>query len=187
MNEGNIVTMQRQLIGLTGGAGTGKSTLASFLIDDGYVECQMASGVKTIVSGIVPAFTREILEGSDASTRVLKETLIDPVTGWTPRKAMQTVATMFREYDQDFWMKQAECRIRGMLDAGESVVVPDIRFRNEFDMVRRLGGKVYLLTRDGSPIVDKGHISERSFAEFTDEVDGTFDLFRLNFEQLRQL
>ena len=72
----------------------------------------------------------------------------------TPRLMMQTLGTDWgRELlGAGFWVRMAEEDIAEELQRGNSVVVDDIRFQNEVDMIRRLGGTVVHVVR---PVQDR--------------------------------
>ena len=130
------------LIGLTGKAGSGKSTAAQVLIDAGWTRVKMAGPFKDMLRAM--GLTDRHLEGD------LKEVPCDLLQGQTPRHAMITLGT---EWGRDIiganlWIDLAARRIKDALDAGCSVVVDDIRFDNEADTIRNLGGVVVGLHRE---------------------------------------
>ena len=61
---------------------------------------------------------------------------------------------------RDFWVNTARRVIQDILDDGVSVVVTDIRFPNEAQMIYDLGGELVKIERPGLPDQD-GHASER--------------------------
>lgn len=130
------------LIGLTGRAGSGKTTAAEALIIGGWVRVKMAGPLKDMLRSI--GLTDEHIEGH------LKEVPCDLLMGQTPRHAMITLGTEWgrKQIDPDLWASVAEERIRLTLAAGQRVVADDIRFENEAAVIRRLGGTVVMIQRN---------------------------------------
>lgn len=139
------------LLGITGKAGSGKSTAAQVLLDAGWTRIKFADPLKDMLRAI--GLDDRHIEGH------LKEVPCDLLRGKTPRWAMQTLGTEWgREcIAQDLWIALARRRIALAMAAGLSVVVDDVRFENEAEVIRELGGMVLGLDRgDGAG----GHVSE---------------------------
>ena len=139
----------KKLIALTGAAYSGKSTIAGELSDHGYVRKKMSQTLKNMLLQI-PGVTEEMTEGS------LKEVPQDIFGGKTPRYAMQSLGT---EWGRDtifnrIWLESWKRSIAGM----NNVVVEDLRFPNEAELIRELGGEIWRVTRPGH--VGAGHSSE---------------------------
>jgi hypothetical protein len=144
------------LIGLTGLAGSGKSVIANVLTSDfNFTRVKFAGPLKDMLRvmlfgmGFCNDDIKRMLEGD------LKEVVI-PELGVTPRHLMVTLGT---EWGRDavrpdlwtvLWAAQA--------DRYADVVVDDVRFPNEVDLIRARGGKVWRIDRPG--LVSSGHISE---------------------------
>jgi len=130
------------IVGIAGKARSGKDTLANGLVDGmGFERYSFADPIKEMAR-VGLGLTQDQLYG-DSKDKV------DDLYGCTPRKILQTLGTEWgRELiDGNIWIKAMERK------AAESgfMVVPDIRFENEADSIRRLGGIVVHITgRDGS-------------------------------------
>jgi hypothetical protein len=113
---------------------------------------KFASPLKDMLRAI--GLTDQHIEGD------LKEVPCDLLCGQTPRFAMLTLGTEWGRdtIGGDFWINIAAHRIATALAAGMSVVVDDVRFDNEADLIRRLGGVVLGLERDNVLAID--HKSE---------------------------
>lgn len=140
------------LVGITGRAGSGKSAASDALVEAGWVRMKFASPLKDMLRAI--GLTDQHIEGD------LKEVPCDLLCGQTPRHAMITLGTEWgREMiGGNFWMNIAANRIATAMAAGINVVVDDVRFDNEADLIRRLGGVVLGLERDSVLAID--HKSE---------------------------
>lgn len=165
-----------KLIGITGHAGVGKDTVASYL-NDWYENCYSESFAGPLKDACSYAFGIPLDDFYDAEA---KET---PVKYWndlTPRKIAQFVGTeMFREtisklfgieFVKDFWIRRLEGKLSRQILLGDdghyypedTVVVPDVRFQNEYDWIIRNNGIVIHLVRDGKDgnVGIAGHASE---------------------------
>lgn len=145
-----------KIIGLCGTARSGKSTAAKLLCDkQNFVTVKMAGPLKDMLRAI--GFGDDHLEGD------LKTASIPMLCGKTPRHAMQTLGTEWgREcIGADFWLNVWRENAWHALEYGDcgGVVCDDIRFANEADAVRAMGGKVVRLMRDGAG-ADGAHKSE---------------------------
>lgn len=140
------------IIGFSGTAGAGKSTAARILIDNhGFRLVKFAGPLKAMLRAILPGDdVNEWIEGA------LKET-VHPVLGCTPRHAMQTLGTEWGRYciGSDLWVNLA----REDILSGGDVVIDDVRFENEAQMLRGLGGKVIEI-RPKVITHRMGHVSE---------------------------
>lgn len=143
---------QVKLIGLSGRAGSGKTTAADSLVAVGWMRVKMAGPLKDMLRAI--GLTDDHVEGH------LKEVPCDLLMGQTPRHAMITLGTEWgrKQINPDLWASVAGERIRLALVAGKRVVVDDIRFENEATVIRRLGGTVVMIRRDA--VTQINHESE---------------------------
>ncbi|AZL89235.1 ankyrin repeat protein [Megavirus baoshan] len=142
------------LIGLMGNAGSGKTEGAKYLVDKwDFIEKSFADPLKKACQEMF-LFTDEQVYG----TQEQKET---PDPRWfdcTPRKALQFVGTeLFRDnldkimpgldkniftHHFKLWYEQ-----QLIINPNIRVVVSDVRFQNEADFIRNLGGVVIKLER----------------------------------------
>jgi len=142
------------IIGLCGFQGAGKDTLATILINEhNFIKLSFANAVKYVLS-IIFGWDRQILEGLTPNDRIFRET-ID--TWWsqelrmdvTPRNMMQYIGTeLFRNHlHEDIWTKVVEKQLIKLLDENKNVVITDCRYPNEFEMVKKYGGKIVHIYR----------------------------------------
>lgn len=145
--------MMTALLGITGKAGSGKSTAAQVLIDAGWVRIKFADPLKDMLRAI--GLTEDQIEGH------LKEVPCDLLQGKTPRWAMQSLGTEWARgcIGERFWLDIARRKIALAMAAGLSVVVDDVRFENEAQVIRELGGLVLGISRNVN--VSSSHVSEK--------------------------
>jgi len=154
------------LLGICGRKGSGKSTAAQVLLDAGWKRVKFADPLKNMLR-VIGLDDRHI-EGD------LKELPCDLLGGKTPRWAMQSLGTEWGRncIFPDFWMSLARREIALVLAQGYSVVVDDVRFDNEAQMIRDLGGSVLLIKRGSDAPIE--HESEKGVTpDFTYENDLT--------------
>jgi hypothetical protein len=151
------------IIGITGPAGSGKSTAASYLVKQhGFVHLKFAGALKemlrTLLEMVEDPYIERRIEGD------LKETPCFLLGGNSPRHAMQTLGTEWgrNSIGADFWVEICERRAELALGRGERVVIDDVRFDNEAAMIRSLGGKVLRLNGRGG--IAGTHVSEAGVA-----------------------
>ncbi len=143
VNIHRIVNMSN-LVGITGYKRHGKDTVGDYLVNfHGYRKLAFADSLKKALSAIFK-FNHNQLYGD------LKET-VDPFWNITPREAMQTIGTdlMRNLFRDDVWVKGLEREIMEIwkVDPSAKIIIPDVRFPNELEMVKRLGGCIVRVTR----------------------------------------
>ena len=143
------------LIGITGTAGVGKSTLAEhFKKFKNFEVLSYAGPLKEALC----ALTGLPMEHFTVTEK--KEVPLE--FGKSPRELMQLMGSEFvrNTVDENFWI----WRMKNQINERESkdIIIDDIRFPNEAELVRRMGGRVIHLKRNfESPTVHNGHASEQ--------------------------
>jgi hypothetical protein len=161
-----------RLIGLTGAAGSGKSTVAAMLErTHGFHRMKFASPLKAMLRELLIMLDCPEEELDDHIEGALKEEPCKYLDGRTPRLAMQTLGTEWGRncMGKNFWVNLAEERVMRVLGCGGRIVFDDVRFMNEAGMIAGLGGKIVRLTGRGG--IDGQHASENGF----DSHDVTID------------
>ena len=142
------------VIGLSGFAGAGKSTVAEYLVRHyGFTRLSFASAVKDVTAAAF-GWDRQRLDGASPQDRVWRE---EPDVFWsqrmkqsfTPRGALQYIGTdVFRTHVlSSIWSDIVISKIRG-LGTAANVVIDDVRFVNERQSIRDEGGHFLLLRRE---------------------------------------
>lgn len=158
-----------RLIGLSGAIGAGKDTVAGILqeIDDTFVALSFKAGM---VSSLMDIFELESAELF--FNRELKEIPSPRLMGHTPRYVMQTFGTDFirNKIHEDFFVFRTENKLKKLLPS-YGVIVTDVRFANDVEMVKRNGGVIWHIVRPSNPHTSSSHISEhQNIQEFADTV-----------------
>ena len=147
-----------KLVALTGAAGSGKSNVAKYLSEGRhshygsnvpFVRTKFSGTLKKMLMQI-PNVTIDMIEGK------LKEEPQELFGGKTPREVMQTLGT---EWGRDsvyskIWLDSWE---RSVCDL-TYVVVEDLRYLNEAELVKNRGGEIWRIKRPDYQC--NGHISE---------------------------
>lgn len=147
-------TMQK-LVGIVGLIGSGKGTAGDFLVENhSFVRTSFAHTLKDAVASIF-GWPRAMLEGDTKESRSWRE-VPDPF--WsnkmgrqiTPRWVLQYFGTdvMRDHFAKDIWIWSMEKQI---LSVSDPVVITDVRFPNEIDLIQTLGGKLIWVRRNPEP------------------------------------
>jgi hypothetical protein len=181
------------LIGLSGKFGAGKTTIQRILEKKSYVRVNMADILKQTLS-LHCNIPLHLLEGETEESRIFRESPVEEK--WqqffqemeifskykkegkkiTWRIVMNVYgAELFRNMvHKNYWIQCTMQKIEHLLKKGENVVVGDVRYENEKDMIKQLGGKLWFVTRENSEnnivLSDPNHSSNKTFTEeFIDE------------------
>lgn len=121
------------IIGIAGKAGSGKDTVADFLVQEhGYVKYSWAAPIKAALAA---------MGFPEPADRDLKEAII-PELGVSWRHLAQTLGTEWgrKLAHPDLWLILAARHMT------ERTVIADVRFENEAAMVRENGGVILHMT-----------------------------------------
>lgn len=147
---------QRKIIGICGWIGSGKDTIADYLINFyGFRRDSFASTLKDAVSSIF-GWDRELVEGRTRDSREWRE----QVDQWwanrlglpelTPRWVLQYWGTevLRKHFHQDIWIASLENKLRIKKN---DTVISDCRFPNEIAAIKSQGGQVIWVQRGALP------------------------------------
>lgn len=148
--------MTRKIIGVCGFISCGKGTVGDILVEDyGFTKISFADRLKDGAAEIFN-WDRDLLEGATPESREWRET---PDEFWsaelgkdiTPRLVLQLFGTdcMRKGFDPNIWVLIVKKKI--MENPETNFVIPDVRFYNERDIVRSLGGEVWRVKRGTDP------------------------------------
>lgn len=155
------------LIALMGPSGCGKTTLANQLIDQYQFNRKPFAGpLKRMLAQFLATQEPDHTKIQRMLYGDLKEQPTEYFCGRSPRYAMQTLGTEWRDLiDTNLWVNAWE---RDIINLWKSyrckIVVDDMRFIHEAERVRSLGGKIIRIFRPGYNITYT-HISEAEFVK----------------------
>lgn len=158
------MTRHAPLIGISGAAGAGKDTLASHLAPFGYVRVAFADPLRDMALAIDPVVW--VCRNDYWVTMYLADLVA--LDGWDKAKKLPGVRRFLQRLGtegvrnflgDDTWVRLAEERIADLGDV--PVVITDVRYPNEVDLVRRLGGLWVWVNRPDAAAVPR-HASETS-------------------------
>jgi hypothetical protein len=144
------------IIGICGLIGSGKGTVADFLVEQrGFTKISFADRLKDGVASVFN-WDREMLEGDTEDSRAWREK-VDPYwsteTGHpiTPRLVLQLFGTdcMRNGFFDGIWVSLVKKQLLENPDS--NFVIPDVRFENEANMIRSIGGKLWRVKRGNEP------------------------------------
>lgn len=153
------------LIGITGRAGAGKDTVADYLrLTYDFEPMAFANPLKEAASIM---FNVPLHYFHD---RALKEQVL-PEWDMSPRHMAQRLGTeaIRNTFGPDFWIKRWMQEYQTM-PTGQDVVMTDVRFNNEAQAVRDMGGLILHIVRPGELTLDDSaaaHASEAGVSYFS--------------------
>jgi len=155
------------IIGLSGPAHSGKSTVAKHLIHDHkWQKVSFASPIKTMIGalGVSPS----ALYGNE------KNESCPELLGRSARYGMQTLGDWGRSIHPDLWVEHLRMNAMPLLHAGKCLVCDDVRYANEATAIRELGGVIVQIKPsyegyNASACANGSHSSEAGLHE--DDVD----------------
>ena len=144
------------IIGICGLIGSGKGTVADYLIDQhSFQKISFADKLKDAVAEMFE-WPRPMLEGVTPQSRAWRER---PDQFWsqelgrdiTPRYVLQVFGTecMRRGFYDSIWVSLVKKKIQE--NPTTNWVIPDTRFPNEVDMIKSVGGSVWCVKRGQNP------------------------------------
>jgi hypothetical protein len=198
-----------KIIGIGGRARAGKDTAAKTLVQNGYVRIALADALKEFVSQSleipieyfqrddlkdkpfytsIQLYVNEIillledfcrLTGKDANT-INWATIPQTANFKNPREALQFIGTELGRniIDKDIWLKEFQKRAA----KEEFVVVTDMRFQNEREFIKDLGGTLVKVNRKAVEESGDTHSSENNLG-----TDSEYDVVMDNDGTLEEL
>jgi len=132
------------LIGLHGKARSGKTTTSNMLVrDHDFREVTFAESLKKLCMNMFDLSLEQIYGA-------LKE-VVDPRYNMSPREIFQLVGTeCMRKINPSIWIEKVTPFIVNHMKLID-IVVSDVRFKNEFDFVKSVGGHMVKIVRIDGP------------------------------------
>lgn len=168
-----------QIVGLAGKAGAGKDTVAALLRMRGYERRALADPIREEVSDA--AAKREAPEGMNDRLAVLfrmgalcPKGIYGKPTPSHVRRILQWWGTEYRRaQDPYYWIQ----RVAETIYPDGYFSISDIRFANEAQFIRKMGGQVWLVKGRGG--IDSDHISEKMDFEHDEEINNAGSIYEL--------
>lgn len=162
------------LIGLTSATpGCGKSTSALWLMSHGYQVLPMAGTLKAMAAVLLQDLGAPISNPHSDGIDWIQEhkdtwlSELQPAMGYpdsTVRWVLQSLGTDWGRnlINPSLWIEVWRAKARRLLDQGQKLVCDDVRFRNEAQLIRSLGGVIWRIERPHHDIDDTviSHASE---------------------------
>tara|TARA_B100000161_G_scaffold186844_1_gene135029 strand:+ start:157 stop:816 length:660 start_codon:yes stop_codon:yes gene_type:complete len=171
-NESTIMP----IIGITGYKGSGKDTIADFLVNNhDFIKVAFADFIKNAL--------KELFDWDDNSFNHDNKEKKDTYWGVTPRKMCQELGTEFlrvhckdfismkfnlpngEPYQSTFHIKRINKEIIKLLKVNPNIniVFSDVRFQDELDYIKKLGGKIFRVSREDLKSNEfNNHVSEKN-------------------------
>jgi hypothetical protein len=145
------------IVGLCGLIGSGKGTVADILVKEhNFTKISFADKLKDGVSAMF-GWDRQMLEGDTPESRAWRE---EVDFFWTrelgrevtPRLVLQLYGTecMREGFYDGIWVSLVKQQLLSNRDT--NFVIPDVRFVNEINMIRGLGGSIWRIKRGNDPV-----------------------------------
>jgi len=191
-----------KVIGFSGRLGSGKTELAVICEKYGYERIFFAKPLKQLIARLIDVNENDVnslkgvesaYEFSDGKLQMLSEDTGVPLmavegamkgrTFRTVRELLQVIGTdLIRKYNANWHVN----KIRKMLVPSKNYVFDDVRFKNELDLVRELGGICWFVIR---PKIDNisNHESETSLTwrDFGNKIivnDSCLEMFKAKWD-----
>jgi hypothetical protein len=144
------------LISVTGFIGSGKDTIADYLVANYNFKRESFAGALKDAIAIIFGWDRELLEGKTVEGRDWRERVDHwwadrlQIPHLTPRWVLQYWGTEVcrHGFHDDIWIASLQNKIR---KTNENIVISDCRFPNELTMVKDLHGKTIQVQRGNKP------------------------------------
>jgi len=181
------------IIGLCGYKRSGKDTAGSLLLENGYTKYSFAGPLKKAC--------QEIFMFDDEQTEGNKKEDYDDRWNINPRKVFQRFGTeIFRDnldmffpemknIKNTFWIYRFKLWYKKEKEKNPNIkiVVTDVRFENEANIIKELGGLIIKVNRNNNNNNDN-HISELSINKIKHDIlidnDSTIEDFHLKLKKI---
>ena len=169
------------LIGIHGFMRSGKDTVANMMAEEYSVKVKLSSFAKAvkIISSEATGIPLDVFYSNEKDHPYAE-------TGLTPRHVMRSVADASKKvFGHDVFIQPLINEYKETSANGEALIITDVRFENEADWIRSVGGIILCVVR---PNVSGGaHNSERGIAaddrDWNILNDGDLDVLRQTVSQ----
>lgn len=167
-----------KILAFSGKATSGKTTAARHLVQMGGPNKHWAieSFATPLKSMVLEQFQCYGLTADDLVHN--KNKMLPIGDGITVRQLLIRVGRMYREIDKDYWVRRLMERVNKNLESGcDLVLIDDMRYANEYDMLKARGATLLRIERPGIPLIDDASETELDGHVFDHVVrnDGAID------------
>lgn len=166
------------IIGFSGKSKSGKTTAANFLTANfNVIRRGFADGLRSVVANLFSLDSKTLQDYKDHPLPRLQR---------TPRDILIEVGARMRQVDPDVWFKMWERDLAVVTDQFPqiNVAVDDLRFRNEFDLLRQKGAVLIRINRAVHAVTDEpsevdldGYAEEGKFDYVIDNTGGLQEFY----------
>lgn len=166
------MTHNNLIIAFTGAKGVGKTSVANELVKNGKANYVVESFAKPIKDMLVAMGVAKTFVDDPKS----KQEPIPWLGNVSARGLMQTLGTNWGRgmVADDVWLRVINQSIIKHLGTDKIIIIDDLRFNNEAEFVKRQGGYIISITRDGIDYTNE-HITEKpidsEYLSLNDSVD----------------
>jgi hypothetical protein len=162
------------IIGIIGPIGSGKSTISNYLVEQHQgIEFAFGNKLKDALI-LLYGLDRRCFYGSQYD-----KLAVSPFWNTSGRQLCQFIGTnIFRhQVDEYFWIK---CLHKDLIeyinekvnydnDDKINIIISDIRFQNEFNYIKNLGGEILYISREKNQFGISDHESEKYVRDFKNQ------------------
>jgi len=134
---------KKVIVAISGKAGTGKDTIANYLCSEfGFQIIRIADPIKKITSEA----TKTTLPQNYMLKSLIPDISQGELEGWDLGKYQQVVGKIFRKgICEDFWVRRMIVELEKT--EYDRIAIPDLRFKNEANTLRRLSAILIRVNR----------------------------------------
>jgi hypothetical protein len=149
-------------IAISGKARTGKNTVSKILtsyIPGEVATIAFADPIKRMAEEMFPSMPKEFLYGKSEYRSKIIPGAFKNEQPLSVRDLLIDIGTnLGRSYKEDIWLDAFDYHLKTALNNSKSVIITDVRFRNEFDHLKSLGFYQIRVSRETN--LEINHISE---------------------------
>jgi dephospho-CoA kinase len=153
------------LIGIAGKKGSGKDTIADYICKNyNYIKYSFATPLKQTLQTMFNLTNKQLYDEKE------KE-IVDKRYGKSPRELMQWFGTdimrdqltkFMPSMGENLWVNHfEEFYLENSVKENVPIIIADVRFQNEIDVIHKLGGVIIRIDRFGLTNIDT-HITEQT-------------------------
>lgn len=139
------------IVGFIGKIGSGKTTSANILVENGFERYAFATPLKEW--GVIAKFEHKEMYGTQDD-----KLNINKIHGISGREFMQKVGSFIRTISSTFWIDIAKENIKEM----KNVVIEDVRYINEAKAIKDMGGILIKVIRNKNEVNEVNEFSNHS-------------------------